>query len=607
MPSISNKILSLIAFAVAASMAAAFAAPRDSDAERLRKKADYLFLEGQNAYNTDRIDDYIFLTRRAFELDSTNIDIAAEWSTVELARNGNDSATVARAYARLWRQFELQPDNYITGVTMASIAGRLGRTADVVSVWETLRDRYPAKAEPAEELANAYLRAYLRGDTAAYSKAIALFSTLEDSRGRSVELSSQKIRAFFLRSDTAGILREVDTLVTRFGNDPYAMLFVGSTFDALSDSANTEKYFIRSCRLDSTNGAAYMALGNFYTKHGNDAAYRDHMSHALRSPDIEVADKLDIIYHFANKYIGVEADRPMLTSLFNDLEQMHPGEGDIHSLYAGFLDAVGRHGQAADQMEYAVALNGQSEEYWVDWVRYLAAADSSALIPRALEGARRFPGNYLFPILAAQKYYASDSIAKAIAVLDSADISVVNNPDAVSGLIAFKGDLYAAAGDTAKALSLYDDAIILNPDNSMAMNNAAYFMAERDIDLPRAESLSSKAVKLDPENPTYLDTYAWILFKKKDYSLARQYIDMTLRLYAPPQHPDSISSQHPGTPAAQPAEELPGFDILDHAGDIYFMNGDRDRAVEFWRRAEAIEPENPLIRKKVEHRTIFFK
>ncbi len=255
MPNISNKILSLIAFAVAASMAAAFAAPGDNEAERARKKADYLFLEGQNAYNTDRIDDFILLTRRAFELDSNNIDIAAEWSAIELARNGGDSATVARAYSRLWRQFEQQPDNYITGITMANIAARLGRTADVVRVWETLRDRYPAKAEPAEELANAYLRAYLRGDTAAYSKAISLFSTLEDSRGKSVELSSQKIRAFFLRSDTAGILSEVDTLVTRFGNDPYAMLFVGSTYDALSDSANTEKYFLRSCRLDSANGA----------------------------------------------------------------------------------------------------------------------------------------------------------------------------------------------------------------------------------------------------------------------------------------------------------------------------------------------------------------
>lgn len=170
MSSISNKILSLIAFAVAASMAAAFAAPHDSEADRARKKADYIFLEGQNAYNTDRIDDYIFLTRRAFELDSANIDIAAEWSTVELARNGGDSATVARAYSRLWRQFEMQPDNYITGVTMANIAARLGRTADVVRVWETLRDRYPAKAEPAEELANAYLRAYLRGDTSAYTR-----------------------------------------------------------------------------------------------------------------------------------------------------------------------------------------------------------------------------------------------------------------------------------------------------------------------------------------------------------------------------------------------------------------------------------------------------
>jgi len=597
-------------------MVAAFAATDAKTQEEARRKADYFFLEGQNAYNTERIDDYIFLTRRAFELDSSNIDIAAEWSTIELARNNEDSASVNRAYARLWRQFELQTDNYITGVTIASIAARLGRTADVVRAWETLRDRYPSKAEPAEELANAYLRAYIRGDSASYDKAIRLFSTLENGRGKSVELSSQKIRAFFLKLDTAAILREVDTLVARNASDSYTMLFVGSTFDALSDSANTEKYFMRSCQLDSANGAAYMALANFYTRHNNEAAYRSHMIQALKSPDLDVADKLDIMHHIATTYIDVEEDRPLLIGLFEDLEQMHPGEGDLHSLYASFLDAIGQPDQAAGQMEYAVALNGRSEQYWVEWIQYLSRADSQSLIGHAREAARRFPQNYLFPILAAQKYYADDDIGKAIAVLDSVDVSVVNNPQAVSSVVAFKADLHAAAGDTAKALSLYDDAIMLNPDNSMAMNNAAYFMAERDIDLNRAESLSSKAVKLDPENPTYLDTYAWVLFKKKDYSLAKQYIDMTLRLYAPldtaivdsTASPVAIESSPDNSIPVETVEpETPGFDILDHAGDIYFMNGERDRATEFWRQAAAIEPENELIRKKVANRTIFFK
>ena len=92
---------------------------------------------------------------------------------------------------------------------------------------------------------------------------------------------------------------------------------------------------------------------------------------------------------------------------------------------------------------------------------------------------------------------------------------------------------------------------------------------------------------------------------------------MTLRLYAPQDTascpafqrgglPDSTSSQLPDSDSSQ-LPEPPGFDILDHAGDIYFMNGDRDQAVEFWRRAEAIEPENELIRKKVQNSTIFFK
>ena len=127
----------------------------------------------------------------------------------------------------------------------------------------------------------------------------------------------------------------------------------------------------------------------------------------------------------------------------------------------------------------------------------------------------------------------------------------------------------------------------------MAMNNYAYHLAVNDTLLDKAEHYSALAVKSEPENPTYLDTYAWVFFRKKDYTLARRYIDAVLRIMT-----DESDDE---------ADYEPSAEVYDHAGDIYFMTGDRDEALAYWRKALALEPDNKLIAKKVQHKTIFFE
>lgn len=92
------------------------------------------------------------------------------------------------------------------------------------------------------------------------------------------------------------------------------------------------------------------------------------------------------------------------------------------------------------------------------------------------------------------------------------------------------------------------------------------------------------AIKAEPDNPTTLDTYAWVLFKRKDYAKAREIIDKTLDL------------------TDERSEE-----ILEHAGDIHFMDGDPDGALEFWKEALQLAPDNELLERKVKHKTYFFK
>ena len=119
----------------------------------------------------------------------------------------------------------------------------------------------------------------------------------------------------------------------------------------------------------------------------------------------------------------------------------------------------------------------------------------------------------------------------------------------------------------------------------MALNNYAYFLAVEGIELDKAERLSARAVKYEPENATYLDTYAWVYFKKGEYSLALTYIKAAF--------------------AYSEGEE--SAELYEHYGDILFMNGMHEEALPNWEKALELNPDSEILQRKVTHKTFFFK
>jgi tetratricopeptide (TPR) repeat protein len=96
--------------------------------------------------------------------------------------------------------------------------------------------------------------------------------------------------------------------------------------------------------------------------------------------------------------------------------------------------------------------------------------------------------------------------------------------------------------------------------------------------LDKAAELSYKTIQADPANPTYLDTYAWILFMQGKYTEAKIYIDETLK------HLE---------------ETAENAGIIEHAGDIYIRLGHTQEAVSFWQRALKLGSESATLKKKI--------
>ena len=167
----------------------------------------------------------------------------------------------------------------------------------------------------------------------------------------------------------------------------------------------------------------------------------------------------------------------------------------------------------------------------------------------------------------------------------------------ISDVYTQKGDCYYEMGKHEEAFLQYDSALVYNKDNVLCLNNYAYFLSLLNKDLGKAEEMSYKTVKAEPTNNTYLDTYAWILFEKGKYAEARIYIDQAL--------------QNGGDKSSV---------VVEHCGDIYWMTGEQEKALEYWKQAEKLateptenesekrdEKELALLKKKITNKKYYTK
>ena len=102
--------------------------------------------------------------------------------------------------------------------------------------------------------------------------------------------------------------------------------------------------------------------------------------------------------------------------------------------------------------------------------------------------------------------------------------------------------------------------------------------------------MSRKALDLTENDPvsTYLDTYAWILFKEGNYKEAEDY-------------------QEKAFETLEKEGNEPTYDFFSHYGDILFMNGKPQEALKQWEKALELEPTDKLLQKKVKNKTFYYE
>ena len=555
---------------------------KGTSAEDVRK-ADYIYLEALRAKSQDQHDAAYSLLQRAHELNADDKDVGAELSLYLLRLSQTDSTLIGEAMDMLRDYNEANPSDLYNGSRYAMLNEQLLNRGEAVRTWERLHTFYPDRLEITYRYANAL---GMGGSETDRDRAIAVYDSVEIAEGMSIPLTTKKIQLYFTRQDTASILSEADRLRESSPKTVEYQVFSGDIYSMFGRNDEAKAFYDKACETDPSSGLAYYSRAQFYNTLGDSAAFNREVFQALQQKSLDVETKLAILRSYIQEMYNDSTQIPRVGQLFDVLIDQHPHEHDIHSLYARYLIVTKDYAKAAEQTERSLDLDPADEEGWEMLTSLYLQEDQLDKAKAAIKRSfRYYPENGRQYLVLGSIYdqsgereKAPKEYARALELIDSTDIKTI------SRIYGAMGDNLYARELTDSAFTLYKKALLYDPENYMALNNCAYYLACEGRDLDEALSMIETATAAEPENVTSLDTYAWVLFKRKDYAKAREIIDRTLELS------DENSAE-----------------ILEHAGDIYFMDGDPDGALEFWKEALKLTPDNQLLEKKVKHKTYFFK
>ena len=487
--------------------------------------------------------------------------------------------------AMLRRATELDPGNPWYLETLASIYMNRRDVKQAVPVLEKMAAIQTRRSDVLSQLAHIYKS---EGET---QKAIDALERIELLEGKSGQLSVDKFALYMDLGEKEKAFQELQSLCDEFPHDMNYRVIMGRQYQQAGEMERAWDIFQTVKQKEPDNQSLKLALLGYYEEQGDTLSYnqlRDSLLYSLSTPsELRVAMMKDFIYRARNDASQVE---PMKKA-FDAVLAMPQQDAQLLSLKAAYqIYAKEGYDAVAETMQKILEVDPANEAAMSHLLQYYVEKnDIPAIEDLCRRGVNAFPEELAFHYYLGASLYQQKKLTEAAEVFQQGlrtreeDAS----PQLVSDMFAILGDLCHQQNKTQQAFEAYDSALVYKDDNISCLNNYAYYLSLQGERLDQAEEMSYRTIKAEPKNKTYLDTYAWILFMKKNYTEARIYIDKVVD----PQEPeDSI--------LADPS--LQG-NVIEHAGDIYSQLGDVEQALRLWQMAVRKNDDTctPVIGKKI--------
>jgi len=548
------------------------ATPLSAQEEKAQITATYAFFNAMKEKMTDN-------SEKAAELFSQTLrdDTKNDAAMYHVAEIFNDKKKYGDALFFAKQAATLRPDNPWYQLLLADCYRNNDKIAEATMVFHKLSKRYPNNAEYLFEEADLLLTQNK------FSDAIHLYDQIENIMGINPELIQQKQKLYLKLGDVKGAAGEIEKLIKSDPSNIEYYTVLVDLYSANGMKSEMQQTITRMQKIDPENPSIALSMAEQYRSEGKTQESFIELKKAFRSPKLSPGIKISIL----TSYLPLVKDNPDMMSqafeLSRLLSETAPQESNAQAVYGDFLGMNNKQIEARDQYRKATKLDENNLQAWqqllfieVDLKDYVSLESESE------EAKSMFSDQSLLYLLNGIAKTQNKKYEEAARTFITGSKMVVDNNDQLIEFYTNLGDVYNTLKKFEESDKYFGKSYLLDSANIMVLNNWSYFLSLRKENLNKAVYMSDKANVLSPNNPSYEDTYAWILFVKGEYSEAKKWIDKAI-------HDGGATN---GT-------------IIEHAGDIEYKLGNVNEAIELWKKAKDTGDHSEQIDRKIKDRTYY--
>jgi len=516
-----------------------------------KQQFQYLFIEGIKQRTLGNSDEAIKIFSRCLEMDPYSSASMFDIANIHLLKGDFQSSMMM-----LERAVTLDSRNEYYQILLAKIYQQNKLYEKAATTFGVL-----AKLSP-DNTDYPLFRAEMYNLAGKPEVAMECYLELEKKWGVNEQVALGKQSIFFKQGKKQEAYHEIEVLIDKFQGETkyYGLLADMYLADSVMDKSLA--YYNKVLQYKPEDGFVHFSLCNYYRVAGDFSKSYDHLLKGFNSLNLELEAKIQMYM------LLVQAEDHPLTNdqqfeLINILVDDYVDDERPRALLAEYYLNKKQNLEAREQLRLVVEINKGNYAFWE---RLLFVdndlSDWKSLSEDSKNAIKYFPEQPILYILDAVAMLQLGNYQEVFALLDSAESNATNNNQVLSQVYTYRAEAYYKQKKYDEAYNWFDKVVKIDPQNYLAMNNYAYYLSLMSIKLDVAEKLSNTVVQNNPNNATYLDTYAWVLFKKKDYQLAKFYMESAL---------------------SNSTEKNPVLE--EHYGDILFFLNEKDKAVEQWKKS----------------------
>lgn len=529
----------------------------DSLSYEASRRYNYFFLEAVRQQNAGHYD-------AAFDLINYCLQLNPNAAEAYFMRSGYYSELNLDSldFADLVKAATLQPSNDTYQERLAEGYLNTGKYDKAIETYENLYSNNRSRSDVLGDLVQLYKQ---QKD---YDGMLRTIRRIEQVEGESDQTAMMKMNVYELKGDEKNAYKTLKMLADTHPIDQNYTLMLGNWLMQHKGQKEAYKLYTEALNADPSNVYAQSAMYDYYRAMSQDSLANGMMNRILLGKNTPQKSRIQFLRQAIMDSEERKDDSTEVVKLIDRVQQVVPTDTlvaqmrvayysmkkfpkpDVNKALSELLEL--QPDNAGTRMQLI-----QNEWDSGNWKKI-----DSLSTPGMLYNPDEMAFYYFSGL---SRWYERDNRGALDALLrGTRAITDKSNRETVGVIYSILGEIYHNMGNKAQSFAAYDSCLQWKPDDVVTLNNYAYYLGEEGVNLRKAEEMSAKAVKAEPKNATYLDTYAWVLYKQKRYAEAKIYIDMALKFTA-----DSTNDAT----------------LREHAGDIYVGLKNYTSAVEFYKQA----------------------